>query len=85
MKTNLTDITDGVATFNADPFCISDYLDEVRGIIKAADEILEHTPGNTDEEDWERMCALLDLDSGSAGSIYEVRNNGAYTMLFAAL
>ena len=82
MKEKLLAITDGVATYNADPFCISDAIEDVRASINKAGEIIAHTPEDTEEEEWETMCEKLDLGSvKEVRRIYEVR--GAYTMLLA--
>lgn len=82
MKEKLLAITDGVATYNADPFCISDAIEDVQASINNANGIIVHTPEDIEEEEWETMCEKLDLGSAKkVRRIYEVR--GADTMLLA--
>ena len=74
MKEKLLAITDGVATYNADPFCISDAIEDVRASINNANEIIVHTPEDTEEWEWETMLEELDLGSAhEVRQIYEVR------------
>ena len=85
MKQDIDRITDGVATFNADPFNILDNIESFREAIGNAHEIIEHTREDTDEYNWGVMLSKLDLcDAKSVSRIYETRENGACVMLFAS-
>jgi CO dehydrogenase/acetyl-CoA synthase beta subunit len=62
MKYTAEDVYDAVATWNADPFCVEteeevqEVLDELNNAV-----VEEHTEENTDPDEWETMCAQLDL------------------------
>ena len=62
MKYTSEDVYDAVATWNADPFCV----ESEEGVKEVLDElnnevVEEHTEENTDSNEWETMCAQLDL------------------------
>ena len=62
MKYTAEDVYNAVATWNADPFCVEteeevqEVLDELNNAV-----VEVHTEENTDPDEWETMCAQLDL------------------------
>lgn len=65
-KVELSDFINGVATFNADPYCVENE--------DMAQELYDETQGNleevTDEDDLADAVAKLDLDGHSLKHIY---------------
>ena len=62
MKYTSKEVYDAIAAWNADPFCVEteegvqEVLDELNNEV-----VEEHTEENTDSDEWETMCAQLDL------------------------
>jgi len=62
---SFNDVYGAVATYNVDPYCVEDDVDihEWLWILNedGGAHVTEHTQDNTDPEEWEDMCAKLDL------------------------
>ena len=84
MREKVLKINDGVAVENGNCWNILDNLDYFRKKIENAGEIREKTPDNTDADEWQKLCAMLDLgEANDVRRIFEALDMGTVMLMFA--